>query len=179
MTQPPPDPYQPAQYQPAQYPSYPGQPGYPGQMRSVDQFTTSYRRPTAVTLGFFAWLPAALSWPLGTLVRELVAGSTLTGFGLVMTLFILGCVGIGGVWGAIMFLRGSYQARLALCGVSLLVEIMAVINLVAVLRGGTGTSGMAEVIAWAVIIARLVLPPIAVVLSLLPGTREYFAANLG
>jgi hypothetical protein len=78
-----------------------------------------------------------------------------------------------------MFLRGSYHARLALCGVSFLVEVIAVINLVAVVRGGTGTSGAAEVIAWVVIIARLVLPPIAVALSLAPGTREYFAANLG
>ena len=55
---------------------------------------------------------------------------------------------------------------------------MAIINLVSLSRA-TDLSGPAEAIAWLVVLARLVLPPAAVVVSLLPGTRQYFAANLG
>jgi hypothetical protein len=185
MTQPP-DPNG-SPYQPVHYPAAGQQPPmnfppprqpYPGGMRGVDQNTTAYVRPAVVTVGFALWLLAALSWPLGTLLRELVAGDAISGFGVVMGLFFLLCLGIGGVVGAIMFLRGSYHARLALCLVSLVVEIMAIINVVSLSRE-TGLSGAAEVVAWLVVLARLALPPVAVVVSLLPGTRQYFAANLG
>jgi hypothetical protein len=185
MTQPPDpngSPYQPVNYPaagpqpPMNFP--PPQQPYPGAMRSVDQNTTTYARPAAVVVGFVLWLLAALSWPLGTLLRELVAGSAISGFGVVMGLFFLLCLGIGGVVGAIMFFRGSYHARLSLCLVSLVVEIMAIINLVSLSRE-TDLSGAAEAVAWLVVLARLLLPPVAVVVSLLPGTRQYFAANLG
>ncbi|HEX6346436.1 hypothetical protein [Umezawaea sp.] len=188
MTQPPPDPYGSSPYQPVNYPAAGQQPPvhqpfpqrpFPGAMRGVDQNTSqTYVRPAVVTIGFVLWLLTALSWPLGTLLRELVAGSPIGGFGVVMGLFFLLCLGIAGVVGAIMFLRGSYHARLALCGVALIVEVMAVIG-VASLSDGGGYSGAAEVVAWLVALARLVLPPVAVVVSLLPGTRQYFAANLG
>jgi hypothetical protein len=186
MTQPPDpnaSPYQPVHYPPAgqQQPPVnfpPPQRPYPGAMRGVDQNTNTYVRPGVVTVGFALWLAAALSWPLGTLLRELVAGTAIGGFGVVMGLFFLLCLGIGGVVGAIMFLRGSYHARLALCLVSLVVEIMAIINLVSLSRD-TELSGAAEVVAWLVVLLRLLLPPVAVVVSLLPGTRQYFAANLG
>jgi len=185
MTQPPDpngSPYQPVNYPaagqqpPMNFPA-PQQP-YPGAMRNVDQNTNAYVRPGVVTIGFLVWLLLALSWPLGTLLRELVAGSAISGFGVVMSLFFLLCVGIGGVVGAIMFLRGSYHARLTLCLVSLVFEIMAIINLVSLSRE-TGLSGVVETVAWLVVLARLLLPPVAVVVSLLPGTRQYFAANLG
>ena len=189
MTQPPPDPYGSSPFQPVNYPAagpqqpppvnYPQQRPYPGGMRGVDQNTNNaYVRPGVVTAGFVLWLLAALSWPLGTLLRELVAGTAIGGFGVVMGLFFLVCLGIAGVVGAIMFLRGSYHARLALCGVALIVEVMAVIGLVSLSRDSEYT-GAAEVVAWLVVLARLLLPPVAVVVSLLPGTRQYFAANLG
>ncbi|PRY43423.1 hypothetical protein [Umezawaea tangerina] len=198
MTQPPDpyaSPYQPVDYPaagqqppypvvgPQQHPVYPvpgaPRPGYPVGMRQVDQTTSGYVRPPIVLLGFVLWLLAALSWPLGTLLRELVAGSAIGGFRVVMGLFFFACVGIAGVVGAVMFLRGSYHARLALCGTSLLVEVMAVVGFVSLLREGSGMTGAAAVVAAVVAVARLVLPPAAVVVSLLPGTRQYFAANLG
>jgi hypothetical protein len=186
MTQPPQDPYG-SPYQPVNYPTagqqpgpYPPPPGsqYPVGMRGVDQNVTHYARPAVVTAGFFAWLLLALSWPLGTLLRILVADESIAGFGTVMGLFFLLCVGIGGTLGAVVFLRGSYHARLGLCGAALIFEVMAIINLVTLSRA-TDLSGAAEVVAWLVVLARLVLPPAAVVVSLLPGTRQYFAANLG
>ncbi|MFD9740759.1 hypothetical protein [Umezawaea sp. NPDC059074] len=184
MTQPPQDPYS-SPYQPVNYPqagpqpgAYPPGPQYQVGMRGVDQNVTAYTRPGVVLAGFFVWLLLALSWPLGTLLRVVVAGESIAGFGTVMGLFFLLCVGIGGVVGAIMFLRGSYHARLGLCGAALIFEIMAIINLVSLSRA-TDLSGAAEAIAWLVVLARLVLPPVAVVVSLLPGTRQYFAANLG
>ncbi len=199
MTQPPPDPYgsspyQPrpdpygsSPYQPVNYPAAGPQPPanfpspqrpYPGGMRGVDQNTNSYVRPGVVTAGFVLWLLAALSWPLGGLLRELVAGTAIGGFGVVMGLFFLVCLGLAGVVGAVLFLRGGYHARLALCLVSLPVEVVAIIGLVS-LSEETGLSGAAEVVAWLGVLARLLLPPAAVVVSLLPGTRHYFAANLG
>jgi hypothetical protein len=187
MTQPPPDPYGSSPYQPVNYPAagqqqpggFPPRAPYPGGMRGVDQNTNNtYVRPGVVTAGFVLWLLTALSWPLGTLLRELVAGTAIGGFGVVMGLFFVVCLGVAGVVGAIMFLRGRYHARLALCGAALIVELMAIINLVS-LSDGTEYSGAAEVVAWLVVLARLLLPPVAVVVSLLPGTRQYFAANLG
>ncbi|MET1075119.1 MAG: hypothetical protein ABWY11_20905, partial [Umezawaea sp.] len=103
MTQPPDpyaSPYQPVDYpaagaQPPSYPvvgpQHPGHPTagplpqvvYPGGMRQVDQTTSGYVRPPIVLLGFVLWLLAALSWPLGTLLREVVAGSAIGGFGVV------------------------------------------------------------------------------------------------
>jgi hypothetical protein len=182
MTQPPDpngSPYQPVHYPPAgQQQSQNFLPPFPGGMRHVDQNTTTYVRPGAVKAGFVLWLLAALSWPLGMLLRELTEDGPIGGFGVVMGLFFLLCLGIGGVVGAIMFVRGSYHARLTLCLSSLIVEIMAVISLVSLSRE-TELSGAAEVVAWLVVLARLVLPPVAIVVSLLPGTRQYFAANLG
>lgn len=188
MTQPP-DPtgsYQPVNYPaagqqqppPMNFPPPMGQP-YPGGMRGVDQNTTTnnYARPAVVVIGFALWLLAALSWPLGTLVRELWAGNAISGFGVVMALFFQLCLCVGGIVGAIMFLRGSYQARLALCGAALILEIFGVVSAVTV--GGADLDGTALLVGWLVVVARLVLPLLAVLVSLAPGTRQYFAANLG
>ncbi|MBP2339515.1 hypothetical protein JOF41_005693 [Saccharothrix coeruleofusca] len=179
MTQPPPphDPYQ-GQVRPVQPQQFDqrfgGQfPGFPGQMRGVDQYTTSVPRPGAVVAAFALWLLAALSWPLGTVVRALAEGDALTGFGPVMTLFGTSCLAVGGVWGAVAFLRGGYQARLGLCGGALVTGFLTVGAVVLAARDG------AEPLSWVVIVLRLVLPAVAAVLSFLPGTRAYFAGNLG
>ncbi|MEO6090368.1 MAG: hypothetical protein ABIQ18_45430 [Umezawaea sp.] len=186
MTQPP-DPHS-SPYQPVNYPAAGQQPSmnfptpqqpYQGGMRGIDQNTTvnTYARPTVVVIGFALWLLVALSWPLGTLLRQLAEGNAISGFGIVMALFLQICLFVGGVVGAAMFLRGSYQARLALCGTALILEVFGVVSAVAV--GDADLDGAALVIGWLVAIARLVLPPLAVLASLAPGTRQYFAANLG
>lgn len=179
MTQPPPphDPYQ-GQVRPVQPPQFGPQfgqqfPGFPGQMRGVDQHTTSLVRPGVVVAAFAFWLLAALSWPLGTVVRALAEGDALAGFGPVMTLFGTSCLAVGGVWGAVAFLKGGYQARLGLCGGALVTGFLSVGMLVLAVRDG------AEPLSWVVIALRLVLPATAAVLSFLPGTRAYFAGNLG
>lgn len=187
MTQPPDpngSPYQPVNYPAAGQPppmnfQPPPQQPYQGGMRGIDQNTTTntYARPSVVVVGFALWLLVALSWPLGTLLREVVAGNAISGFGVVMALFFQICLFVGGVAGAVMFLRGSYQARLALCGSALILEIFGVVSAVAV--DGTDLEGTALTVAWLVVVVRLVLPPVAVLASLAPGTRHYFAANLG
>jgi hypothetical protein len=186
MTQPP-DPHR-SPYQPVHYPAAgqrppmnlptPQQP-YQGGMRGIDQNTTvnTYARPAVVVIGFALWLLVALSWPLGTLLRELAEGNAISGFGVVMALFLQFCLFVGVVVGAAMFLRGSYQARLALCGTALILEIFGVVSAVAV--SGAGLDGAALAIGWLVVVVRLVLPLLAVLVSLAPGTRQYFAANLG
>lgn len=155
--------------------SGPRQPtGHPGQMRGIDQRTTALTRPGAVVAAFAVWLLAALAWPVGTVVREFAEHGRFAGFGAGMTLFATGCLAIGGVWGAVAFLRGSYYARIALCGGSLVLGFLAVAEaLVASRSVGTGAA------SWAVIVLRLVLPAVAAVLGFLPGTRHHFAGNLG
>ncbi|CCH35293.1 proline-rich domain-containing protein [Actinosynnema sp. NPDC047251] len=190
MTQPPFDPFdqpmrpvhlpqagppQGSPYGPPQGSPYGPQPlGFPGQMRGIDQQTSAVARPGAVVAAFVLWLLAALIWPVGTVVRELAEQGGFVGFGAVMTLFATGCLAVGGVWGAVAFLGGSYYARIALCGGYLVLGILAVAAAVVASRSG-GT----EAASWAVIVLRLVLPAAAGVLSFLPGTRHYFAGNLG
>jgi hypothetical protein len=174
------NPLQPVRYPaagpPGGFPGYPGS-GFPGQMRAIDHIITSMRRPQVVVVAFVIWLLAALVWPLGTLVRELAGQVDVFAFGLVMILFGLLCVMAAALWGAVRFLQGSFQARLALCGGAFVLEILAVANLVMALRGGFdgGSAAVGWVVAW----ARLLLPIVAVALSFGPGTRGYFAANLG
>ena len=193
MTQPPFDPYgqpvqpvhypqagQPPQQQyphqyPPQYPHQypPGGPQFPGAMRGVDQITTARVRPGAIVAAVVCWLLAALSWPVGTVVRTLAEDGSLAGFGPVMTLFATGCVGVAGVWGAVALLGGSYHARLALCGVAMVLGVLGIAAAIIASRDD------AEVLSWVVILLRLVLPAVAAVFSFLPGTRYYFAGNLG
>jgi hypothetical protein len=153
-------------------PPYPGH-QFPGQMRNVDQFTTAIARPKAVVVAFVLWLLAALSWPVGTVLRTL-SEDGFNGFGTVMTLFFTGCLGIGGVLGAVAFMGGSYHARLALVGASMVIGVLALAAAIVAARDG-GT----EALSWVVIVSRLVLPTVAAVCSFLPGTRHYFAGNLG
>ncbi|MEV0676576.1 hypothetical protein AB0I60_08630 [Actinosynnema sp. NPDC050436] len=178
MTQPPFDPFdQPMRpvHLPQPGPARPPHPtGFPGQMRGIDQHTTAVPRPGAVFAAFAVWLLAALAWPVGTVVRELAEQGAFAGFGAVMTLFATGCLAVGGVWGAVAFLNGSYYARIALCGGHLVLGILAVAA--AVVAARSGDVGAAS---WAVIVLRLVLPAAAAVLSFLPGTKHYFAGNLG
>lgn len=159
---------------PGQFPGqhYPG-PQFPGQMRNVDQFTTALVRPPVVVVAFVLWLLAALSWPVGTVLRTL-AEDGFDGFGTIMTLFFTGCLGIGGVLGAVAFVGGSYHARLALVGGSMVIGVLALAAAIVAARDG-GT----ETVAWVVIVSRLVLPAAAAVCSFLPGTRQFFAGNLG
>jgi len=161
---------------PGGFPGYPGS-GFPGQMRGIDQATTSVRRPPVVVVAFVGWLLAALAWPLGTLVRELLGDTDVFAFGLVMVLFGLLCVLAAALWGAVRLLQGSFQARLALCGGAFVLEILAVANLVMAFRDGF--AGGADAVGWLVVWARLLLPVVAAALSFGPGTRGYFAANLG
>ncbi|MFD1146838.1 hypothetical protein [Saccharothrix hoggarensis] len=182
---PPFDPYgqpvQPVHYPPAQ-PRYPqagphhqsAQPAYPGQMRSVDHLTTAVARPRVVMVAFTFWVLAALSWPLGTVLRSIAEGGFVPWFGTVMTLFFTGCVAIAGVWAAVLFLNGSYHARVGLCGVSMVIGVLALATAIVAARDGD-----TEVLSWVVIVARLVLPAVAAVFSFLPGTRHYFAGNVG
>lgn len=166
----------PAAGQPGGFPGYPGG-GFPGQMRGIDQITTSTRRPPVVVVAFVVWLLAALAWPLGTLVRELLGDADVLAFGLVMIVFGLLCVLAAALWGAVRFLQGSFHARLALCGGAFILEILAVANLVMAFRDGF--AGGSAAVAWLVVWARLLLPIVAAALSFGPGTRGYFAANLG
>ncbi len=173
MTQPPFDPFN-QPMRPVNLPqSGPQQPiGFPGQMRGIDQSTTSVPRPGVVTVAFVVWLVAALAWPVGTVVRVVAEDRGYFGFGAVMTLFATGCLAVGGVWGAVAFLKGSYYARIALVGGYLVLGILAVAAAVVASRGGVAPA------SWVVIVLRLVLPAVAGVLSFLPGTRGYFAGNL-
>ncbi|MBB5954730.1 hypothetical protein FHS29_001300 [Saccharothrix tamanrassetensis] len=175
MTQPPFDPFD-HPMRPVNLPqSGPQQPiGYPGHMRGVDQRTTALVRPGVVLAAFACWLLAALSWPVGTVVRVLAEDGSFAGFGPGMTLFATGCLAVGGVWGAVAFLGGSYYARIALCGGYLVIGFLAVAAAIAASRDGD-----TEPASWAVIVLRLALPAAAVVLSFLPGTRSFFARNLG
>ncbi|MBW4715853.1 hypothetical protein [Saccharothrix obliqua] len=174
MTQPPFDPYE-NPVHPVHLPQAgPAQPvGFPGHMRGVDQRTTVVTRPNVVFAAFVVWLFAALAWPVGTVVRTVVEIGAFGGFGPVMTLFATGCLAVGGVWGAIAFLGGSYYARIALCGGHLVIGVLAVAAAVVAARDGDVAAG-----SWVVIALRLALPVVAAVLSFLPGTRGYFAGNL-
>ncbi|WP_309118006.1 hypothetical protein [Saccharothrix sp.] len=147
--------------------------GFPA-MRGVDQQTTRVVRPPVVAVGFVLWLLAALAWPLGSIVRISVEDGTFEGFGPIMSLFVSGCLFIGGLWGAIAFYGGSYYARIALCGGSLVVGVLAVAAALVAARGD-----LDEPLSWVVIVARLVLPAVAAAVSFLPGTRHWFAGNLG
>ncbi|MFC6089345.1 hypothetical protein [Saccharothrix lopnurensis] len=191
MTEPPFDPYgtplrpvnhprqQPYPQQPHQQPYQqpPHQPphpfGFPGRMREVDQSSTAVLRPAPVAVAFALWLLAALSWPLGTIAQALAGPGSLAGFGPVMTLFLTTCVALAGLWGAVALLRGSYHARLGLCGGALVLGVLALAAAVVAARGD------AEPVPWVVSALRLALPAAAAVFSFLPGTRHYFAGNLG
>ncbi|MEU4739463.1 hypothetical protein AB0G02_03220 [Actinosynnema sp. NPDC023658] len=164
-------------------PSTPGQPyaaqPYPGHphgngMRGIDQFTTARHRPTAVVAAFALWLLTALSWPVGSLVRTLAEDEPLGAFGSVMGLFASSCLGIAAVWGAVLLLRGSYQARLGLCGGALVIGILALAAAIIAARDGD-----VEPLSWVVIVLRLVLPAAAAVCGFLPGTRQYFSGSAG
>lgn len=184
MTQPPFDPYgtpmrpvnyphanprqQPPHHQPPPHPL-----GFPGQMREVDQSSAAVVRPGAIVVAFAFWLLAALSWPLGTIAQALAGPGALAGFGPVMTLFATTCAALGGLWGAIALLRGSYQARLVLCGGALVLGVLALAAAIVAARDG------AEPITWVVIALRLALPAVAAVFSFRPGARHYFAGNPG
>ncbi|MFI9007094.1 hypothetical protein ACIGNX_07690 [Actinosynnema sp. NPDC053489] len=181
MTQPPFDPYgQPLRrvdHPPATgpHPHQPPFPGpFPGPMRDVDQRTTAVVRPSAVTASFVLWVLVALSWPVGSVVRTLAEDGALVGFGPIMSLFTATCLAVGGVWGAVLLLGGSYHARLALCGGALVVGVLALAAAVVASRDG-GT----EPVSWVVIALRLALPAAASVSAFLPGTRWYFAGNAG
>ncbi|WP_158845185.1 hypothetical protein [Saccharothrix deserti] len=160
---------------PVNYPQAGPQPPYPGQMRNIDQLTTALVRPGAVVVAFVFWLLAALSWPLGTVVRTLVEDDVaIAGIGPVMTLFATGCLGVAGVWGAVLFLGGNYQARLGLCGGWMVIGVLALAAAIVAARDGD-----TEPVSWVVILLRLALPVVAAVFSFLPGTRHYFAGNMG
>ncbi|WP_433266059.1 hypothetical protein ACQPZF_39775 [Actinosynnema sp. CS-041913] len=175
MTQPPFDPFE-HPMRPVNLPQPgPQQPvGFPGAMRGVDQHTTAFVRPGVVFAAFVCWLLAALMWPVGTVIRVLAEDGAFASFGAVMTLFATGCLAVGGVWGAIAFLGGSYYARIALCGGYLVVGILAVAAAIVASRDAD-----TEPASWAVIVLRLALPAVAAVLSFLAGARSYFAGNLG
>ncbi|GAA0228105.1 hypothetical protein GCM10010492_28180 [Saccharothrix mutabilis subsp. mutabilis] len=173
MTQPPHGPgHQP--WDPRQYPqAAPVEHGFPA-MRGVDQHTTRVERPRVVVVAFGLWLLASLAWPLGSIVRIGVEEGTFEGFGPIMSLFVSGCLFFAGLWGAISFFGGSYYARIALCGGSLVVGVLALAAALVAAR-----DGLDEPLSWVVIVARLVLPAVAAVVSFLPGTRHWFAGNLG
>ncbi|MDQ2582688.1 hypothetical protein [Saccharothrix yanglingensis] len=172
MTQPPFDPYG-TPMRPVNQPQAGPLPGYPGQMRGVDQFTTALVRPGAVLVAFVFWVLASLSWPVGTVVRFTAEEGGLVSTGSVLTLFGTGCLAIGGVLGSVAFVRGGYHARLALCGGAFVIGILAVAAVVVAAREGL------EPASWVVVVLRLLLPAVAAVFSFLPGTRHYFAGNLG
>jgi hypothetical protein len=177
MTQPPFDPYgQPMR--PVEYPQAGPQPQYqspyPGQMRNVDQHTTAMVRPAVVVVSFVLWILTALSWPVGSVVRTLAEDGALAGFGPIMALFAGTCLAIATVWGAVLLLGGNYHARLGLCGGSLVLGVLVLAaGIIAARDGDTGA------LSWVVIVLRLALPAAASVFSFLPGTRHYFAGNLG
>ncbi|GAA1280278.1 hypothetical protein [Saccharothrix xinjiangensis] len=182
MTEPPFDPYgtpvRPVDHPHQQpYPPHRQQPlhplGFPGRMREVDQSAVAVVRPGAVVVAFAFWLLAALSWPLGTIAQALAGPGSLAGFGPVMTLFATTCAALGGLWGAIALLRGSYQARLVLCGGALVLGVLALAAALVAARDDAGP------VTWVVIALRLVLPAVAAVFSFLPGVRHHFAGNLG
>ncbi|QFZ23580.1 hypothetical protein [Saccharothrix syringae] len=172
MSQPPFDPYgtplPPHHHQPHQPP-----PAFPGAMREVDQAATTVARPAPVTAAFALWLLTALSWPIGTALRTAAEDDRFTGFAPVMTLFGTTCLAIAGLWGAIALLRGSYHARLALCGGALVLSALTVAALLVAAEDDLGP------VSWTVIVLRLLLPVAAAACSFLPGTRHYFAGNLG
>ncbi|MGM1062563.1 hypothetical protein [Saccharothrix sp. Mg75] len=172
MTQPPFDPYG-TPMRPVHQPQAGPLPGYPGQMRGVDQRTTALVRPPVVLAAFVLWVFASLSWPVGTVVRFVAEDGGLVGAGAVLTLFGTGCLALGGVLGAVAFLRGSYHARLALCGSALVIGVLAVAAVLVGARDGL------EPASWVVVVLRLVLLVAASAVSFLPGTRYFFAGNLG
>ncbi|WP_367134607.1 hypothetical protein [Saccharothrix sp. HUAS TT1] len=143
-------------------------------MRNVDQFTTALVRPTTVVVSFALWVLAALSWPVGTLVRSLAEGDPLIGFGTIMALFAGTCLAIGGTWAAFLLLGGSYHARLGLCGGSLVIGVLALAAAIVAARDGD-----TEPLSWVVIVLRLALPAAATVACFLPGTRQFFSGNHG
>ncbi|ONI82475.1 hypothetical protein ALI22I_41125 [Saccharothrix sp. ALI-22-I] len=148
---------------------------YPGQMRNIDQFTTALVRPRVVVVSFVFWVLAALSWPVGTVVRTLAEDDgSFAGFGPIMTLFATGCIGVAGVWGAVLLIGGSYQARIGLVGVSLVIGVLALAAVIVAARDGD-----AGPLSWVVMVLRLALPAVATVFAFLPGTRHYFAGNMG
>ncbi|MEU5691478.1 hypothetical protein [Actinosynnema sp. NPDC020468] len=170
--------YPQAQYPQSQYPApYPqGYPqaspvhgGYPA-MRGVDQRTVVVKRPVAVSVGSVFWLLTALSWPVGTVVRLAVERPP-SSFGTIVTLFVTGCLAIGGIVGAVYFHNGSHQARLVLCGSWFVVEIVALGMLVSALRETVEAGTLA------VLVARLAFPLVAAVCGFLPGTRHHFSGS--
>ncbi|MEJ2856557.1 MULTISPECIES: hypothetical protein [unclassified Saccharothrix] len=175
MTQPPYGPPQDPQQHP--YQQYPQagqvQHGFPA-MRGVDQRTTGVVRPPVVLVGFVLWLVAAMAWPVGTVVRVGVEEGSFEGFGPIMSMFVSLCLFVGGLWGAVAFYGGSYFARIALCGGSMVIGVLALAAALVAAR-----DELDEPLSWVVIVARLVLPVVAAVVSFLPGTRHFFAGNLG
>jgi F0F1-type ATP synthase membrane subunit c/vacuolar-type H+-ATPase subunit K len=73
-----------------------------------------------------------------------------------------------------MLLNGSYNARLALVGGSMVIGVLALAAAIVAARDGdTGPLG------WTVMVLRLALPAAATVFCFLPGTRQYFTGNMG
>lgn len=162
-----------------QYP--PGDPrssflgGYPGAMSQVQTATTVSRRPVVVVWVFLLWVLTALLWPLGMLLRSVVAADQVTWswweFGIPM--FVLGCAAVGWIALAARFLFGNWYARIGLCGFAFFSVVITIAYLVGAASDGTGLTGAGDTVAWAVMIARLVLAPLAAALSFLPAVNRY------
>ncbi|WP_199441638.1 hypothetical protein [Umezawaea beigongshangensis] len=182
MTRPPFDPYGQNPLRPVDHPAGgrgphpPGAMPYPAPMNPVQTTVTGAGRPGAVVVAFVLWLLASLTWPVGTLARDLVAGEADAGWS-AFDLFLMLCFVVLVLWGALSFLFGRHAARVALCGGAFLAEALAVVHLVVAVRDGTGYTGAALVVGWLVLVLRVVLPPLAVTASFVPATRGYFAAS--
>jgi hypothetical protein len=182
MSTPPFDPYGQGPLRPVDHPAGqrgpypPGAVPYPAPMSPVQTTVTSVGRPAAVVVAFVLWLLSALAWPVGTLVRDLVAGEADPGWS-VFDLFLMLCFVVLVLWGALSFLFGGHAARVALCGGALVAEVLAVVHLVVAVRDGTGHTGAALAVGWLVLLLRVLLPPLAVAASVVPATRGFFTAS--
>lgn len=156
--------------EPRRYQAQPYQPGVPqyGGMNEVQTSYTRIVRPPTVVAAAVVWLLAALAWPLGRIVVRLAEGDA-DKLWWTANVFLTVCVVAAVTWPVVRFLQGSFQSRLVLTLVSLLFEVLAFAFLVSAIPD-------TDLVVLQVI--RLVLPPVAIVLSFLPGSRGYFAANL-
>lgn len=152
-------------------------------MNDVYSVLVHRSRPGVLVIAAWLWSVHAVLLLIGTPLREMIVwrnpaeGDQWTPVAMALIISGLAILAIGEVWLSVLMVGGNWYARLALAFVGVVLEVFAVVELIGTAYLGIGYQGGAAVVAWTLLIIRVVLPPIPFVLSFLPSANSYLGAG--